>query len=239
MNDLLVRIISLVENILILPIIWLFPIKWTIVIPGSSAIRFTLGKPSIDLRPGIHFATTGQTLHNEHINTRLAVAESMYVLTEDGVPLRIRGVAIYKILSLAKYLTASDNSDEFITEACEAAIRHAISYVPFEDLVKDSDTVEETISTKIAEICYDFGITIKRYRFQDIEFTDPIGRCLSTIKAMEPNLTAAAKHMANSLGISHQNALIVLSPNIQFVSNITANQESELGSTQEEDDESE
>lgn len=237
MNEMLIKILSLIENLLINPLIWIFPIKWTIVLPGSSSVRFTLGYPSMNLGSGIHFATTGQTLQTRHVNTKSAIAESMYVLTEDGVSLRIRGVAIYRIISLVDYLTATEDSDEFVIEACEAAIKHGVSKVPYEDLVSDSDTVEQAISEKISEICDELGIKIIRYRFQDVEFTDPIGRGLSSMKAMEPKLTASAKKMARTLSITHKDALAVLSPNIQFVTDITSDAfESSL--VQEENNES-
>lgn len=220
MSELFTRILAMIESLLISPLIWVCPIKWTIVIPGSSAIRFTFGHPSKDLKPGIHFGTTGQTLHKGHTNTKLAIAESMYVLTEDGLSLRIRGVAIYKIVSLVNYLTMTEDSDSFMIEACEAAIRHAVSLVPFDDLVVDSDTVETTIAEKISEICEDLGIQVQRYRFQDVELTDPIGRGLSSVKSMGPKLTESAERMANRLSISNKEALMVLSPNIQFMADI-------------------
>lgn len=227
MNDLLTQLILLIKNILILPIVWIFPIKWTVVMPGSTAVRFTFGHPGPELQAGTHFATTGQTMHQQHTNIRLAVADSMYVLTEDGVSLRIRGVAIYKITSLIKYLTATEDSDEFMIEACEASIKHAVSHVPFEDLVVDSDTVESVISDKMAEICDELGVYIKRYRFQDVELTDPIGRGLSSIKSMAPGLTEAAQKMSKSLSIPPRDALIVLSPNVQFVADIMSTKKTE------------
>ncbi len=221
MNELLIRLMSIIENLLIIPLVWIFPIKWTIVPPGSSAVRFTLGLPSTNLKQGIHFATTCQTLQKKHTNTQLAIAESMYVLTEDSISLRIKGVAIYNIISLVQYLTATEDSDDFVIEACEAAIRSAVSSIPFDDLVIDSDTVESAITEKISEICRELGIEVQRCRFQDIELTDPITRGLSSVKSMEPKLTLAAQQMAETLSISNQVALAILSPNIQFVSNIS------------------
>lgn len=238
MGELITRIMSLIENLLIAPLVWIFPIKWSIVPPGSSVVRFTCGHPSIDLKTGIHFATTTQTLQKQHTKTKWAIAESMYVLTEDGVSLKVRGVAIYSIISLAKYLTASDCSDDFVVEACEAAIKHSISLVPFEDLTIDSDTIEVAISKKISEICEDLGIEIKRYRFQDIELTDPIGRAFLSVKAVESRLTRSAQKMAATLSIQNKDAAIILSPNIQFVSNIESQEQTNLNSTQEEEDES-
>lgn len=237
MTELLARIMSMVENLLIIPIIWLFPFKWTIVIPGSSAVRFTLGHPGDDLKSGIHFATTGQTLQKEHVDKKLATTESMHVLTEDGVPLRIKGVAIYTVTSLSKYLTSTEDSDGFVIEACEAAIRQAVSHVPLGDLIVDSDTVEDDISYKISEICEGLGLEIKRYRFQNIEFTDPIIRVLSSIVPMGPKLTIAAKQMSQSLRITPQEAAAILSPNIQFISNITPLSQNEQNICYKEDNE--
>lgn len=237
MTELLARIMSMIENLLITPIIWLFPIKWTIVIPGSSAVRFTLGHPGDDLKSGIHFATIGQTLQKEHVDKKLATTESMHVLTEDGVPLRIKGVAIYTVTSLSKYLTSTEDSDGFVIEACEAAIRQAVSRVPLSDLIVDSDTVEDVIGYKISEICEDLGLEIRRYRFQNIEFTDPIIRVLSSIVPMGPKLITAAKQMSKSLSITNKDAAAILSPNIQFVSNINPSSPCEQNVDLEETDE--
>jgi|GEM_PF-4082892 len=239
MNELFTNIISIIEKLLIHPLIWLFPIKWITIIPGSSAVRFTFGLPGPDLKPGIHFGTIGQTFHKEHVRTRLASAESMYVLTEDGVSLRVSGVTIYKITSLVKYLTITEDSNTFVLEACEAAIKNAISSVPFDDLVVDSNTVEEAISVKISKICKELGIKVKRYRFQDIELTDPIGRGLSSLRAMEPTLTSSAKNMTNSSPISFRDAVAALSPNIHFISNILSVEQPKSNLDQEEKNESE
>lgn len=238
MIDILTRLMSMVENLLITPIVWIFPIKWAIVIPGWSATRFTFGKPSKDLEPGVHFGTFGQTIEKRHVQTNLGIAESMYVLTEDGLSVRIRGVVIYRIINLMKYLTATEDSDQFMIEACEAAIRHIVTTVPFDDLVKDSDTVETAIGSKITEICKELGIRVKRYRFQDIEITDPIGRAMASMKAMTPQMAESVKKISEQLGISPKDALVALSPNIQFVADILNMTPRETELLQEEEDES-
>jgi len=237
MGELLTRILAMIENLLIAPIVWIFPIKWAIVIPGWSAIRFTFGKPSKDLESGIHFGTTGQTIEKRHVQTNLGIAESMYVLTEDGLSVRIRGVVIYRITNLMKYLTFTEDSDQFMIEACEAAIRHIVTTVPFDDLVTDSSTVEEAIGSKITEICKELGIRVKRYRFQDIEITDPIGRAMASVRAMAPKLAESAKEASERLGIPPKEAFVVLSPNIQFVADIL-NMVPRDTEFQEEEDES-
>lgn len=238
MGDILTRLMVIIENLLIAPIVWICPIKWAIVIPGWSATRFTFGKPSKDLEPGIHFGTTGQTIEKRHVQTNLCIAESMYILTEDSLSIRIRGVVVYKITNLMKYLTFTEDSDQFVIEACEAAIRHIIATVPFDDLVGDSDTVEEAIGSKITEICKELGIRVKRYRFQDIEITDTISRALASVKAMTPKLIESAKIMSKHLNISHKDALAVLSPNIQFVTDISNVTTKETELLKEEKDES-
>ena len=238
MGELLTRILAMIENLLISPIVWMCPIKWAIVIPGWSAVRFTFGKPSKDLEPGIHLGTTGQTIEKRHIQTNLGIAESMYVLTEDGLSVRIRGVVIYRITNLMKYLTSTEDSDQFMIEACEAAIRHIVTTVPFDDLVNDSDTVETAIRSKITEICKELGIRVKRYRFQDIEITDPIGRAMASMRAMTPQMAESVKKISEKLKISPKDALVALSPNIQFVADILNMTPRETELTQEEENES-
>ena len=80
-------------------------------------------------------------------------------------------------------------------------------------------------------------IEVQRYRFQDVEFTDPIVRGLSSIKSIEPKLSAAATHMANSLSISNKDALSILSPNIQFVSDISSSEQHKSEEKIEEEEE--
>lgn len=238
MNEIFVKLISTIENLLILPGTWLFPFKWSTVIPGSSAVRFTFGHPSKDLGPGIHFATTGQTMQVKHTNKASIASESMYVLTGDGVSLRVDGVVIYRITSLAKYLTMTEDSDSFMSDICDSAIRDAVSDVSFEDITKNSDDLQDKIKIKMSEICKDIGVSIKKYRFQNIELTDPFVRGFSSIKSMGPNLTEAAKQMANSLSISQRDAAMVLSHNIQFVADILSYKSEEM-EEQETEDESE
>lgn len=237
MNELVTSIMSIIQDFLVTPFVWLFPIKWIIIIPGSSGIRYTFGKPSKELKPGIHLATIGQTLHKEHVENRLSVPESMYVLTEDYLSLRVRGVLIYKIVSLVKFMTSTEDSEVFVTEVCEAAIKSTISITPFEDLVVDSETVEQNISSNISKICKELGIRVKKYRFQDIEIVDPIGRSLCSVKSMTPKLIESAKIISKELNISTKDALIILSPNIQLVSNVESCSENRQDVGQEEEEE--
>ncbi len=222
MGEILAKSLAMIETTLITPLIWLFPFKWSVVPPGSAAVRFTLGHPSKDLGVGTHVAFTCQTLTKMHVATRPTAAESMYVLTSDGLSLRVRGVTLYAITNLGKFLTCSEDSEQLMIDTCEAATKVVISRVPFADLIYKSADTEKAIASVVGEIGRATGIKVKRFRLQDVEIVDPLARALSSSEALTPGLVKAAGKLVADADVSMRDALMILSPNVTFTVDMAA-----------------
>lgn len=222
MGDLLTKLLALLQSIVIIPLIWVFPLKWAVVYPGWRAVRFSFGQPSEVLLPGFYWATLGQVIEKRHTRQLIGSTSPMAVITKDGMPLRVGGVTIYSITNLLKYLTNSEDSEGFVIEAAEAALRQAIAKVPFSSLVQASEVVETDIGPKIAEICKELGIRVRRFRFQDIEIVDPIGRAYMSTSVIAPSLFRIVSRLTKDADLTSKEAMSMISPNVQFMTDLGA-----------------
>ena len=169
MLELLSQILGLIQDVLINPTIWLFPLKWIIVEPGESALRYTCGKPGKELDVGLHFATSTQVLIKEHVHTRIAPTDPVTVLTKDGTPLQADAVVTYSIPNLVNFFATAEDPEQHLAAVAEAAIRAAMSSRTFLEIVSDSSTLETEARKQTAEAVSGCGIKIRRTRFQNIE----------------------------------------------------------------------
>lgn len=234
MGEILAKILSMIENLLVVPVIWLFPIKWVVVPPGSMAVRFTFGHSSKDLCTGTHVATTSQTFTKMHTALKPTTAEHMFVLTSDGLSLRVRGVALYSITNLARFLACSEDAEQLMIDMCEAATKSAISATTFEDLVRKSEEVEKVVALKLGEVGRSTGTKIKRYRFQDIQIVDPMARAMSSSAGMVRRLLQTCRVISSEGDVSFAEVLRILSPNVTYTSDVDEGlqQESEEASAE-------
>lgn len=169
MLELLGQILSLIQDVLISPTVWLFPLKWIIVEPGEAALRYTCGKPGPMLDGGVHFATSTQLLVKEHVQTRVAPTNAVMVLTSDAVPLKVDAVVTYSIHNLAAFFGSAEEPDPHLSAVAEAAIRAAVSARSFPQIVAGTEDLEGEVRKQVAEAVAGCGIKIKRTRLQNIK----------------------------------------------------------------------
>ncbi len=169
MLELLNQILSLIQDILITPSIWLFPFKWIIVEPGEAALRYTCGKPGEMLNEGVHFGTSTQILIKEHVHTRIAPSDPVAVLTKDGTPLKVDVVITYGIPHLVNFFGTAEDPEQHLAAVAEAAVRSAISSRTFVEIVADSSNIETEVRKQVAEAVSGCGIKVKRARLQNVK----------------------------------------------------------------------
>lgn len=169
MLELLNQILSLIQDILITPAIWLSPLKWIIVEPGECALRYTCGKPGQQLGVGVHLGTATQLLLKEHVHTRIAPTDAVTVLTRDGTPLKADAVVTYSIPHLANFFATAEDPDAHLAAVAEAAVRAAVSSRTFQEIVSNLSAIETELRKQIAEDVSGCGIKIKRARFQNLK----------------------------------------------------------------------
>ena len=169
MLELLTQFLSLIQDVLVTPTVWLFPLKWVIVEPGEAAVRYTCGHPGPDLGEGVRFGTSTQVLIVEHVRTRIAPTTPIAILTKDGRPLQADAVLTYSVSSLSTFYAAAEEPDEHLAAVAEAAYRAAMSSRSFEDIVSDSVSLESEVRKQIAEAMAGCGIKVRKARFQNIE----------------------------------------------------------------------
>ena len=220
MVELLAQLLTLLQNIVIQPLIWLFPLKWTVIYPGESGVRYTAGKPGKRLEMGCHFATTSQLLRKSHTATQVIATELVRLLTHDSIPLQVDVVVTYTICDLPVYLASSEDPTDYLMAIAEASLRSALSSHPFKDLVSNSSEIEKEIRKQIAESTKGCGIRLKHVRFQNIKHEDPYAQMICSVPASVPSLIQASKDVSKELGVNPSAALLALSQNVQPVTSL-------------------
>lgn len=179
MIELLVQLATTFRSI----VEFLLPIKWTVVRPGESAVRFVAGKPSSTLGVGLHFATTLSTLNKQHTHRVPLTTEEIKTFTEDGVPLAAYATVVYSVTDLPKFLQSGENPEVNVSEYAEASICETIQSLKYDDILK-GDLIGEAIKEDLEFATRDMGLIVLSARLQNIEHVDPIARakCAGGVK---------------------------------------------------------
>ena len=144
------------------------PVKFVLVEQGSSAVRFTWGKPSGNLDAGVRWATVGQTLRTVHTRLCQNAIDEINLTLRDGTPLCIDGVLTYRVRDLGKFLTASEDTDYLLSEFAEAALQATLSGLDFPQFHKDPRALEAAIRKELQAQANraKFGVHIKYFRIK-------------------------------------------------------------------------
>ncbi len=220
MLEFLARCLDLVMNALVAPAVWLFPLKWAIVKPGETAIRYTFGRPGPDLGVGWRICTSCQTIAREHAVRNVAATEWVTGLTWDGVALRADAVVVYDIANLGMYLASSEVPAVHVLAVVEACVRRILADNHFQTIAEQSRSMEEELCGMVMDDLKGCGVFIRTARFQKIEHEDPHSRMACAMKATCASITAAAKATADKLNVPVETALLALSQNVQPVVNV-------------------
>lgn len=217
MSELLTRLLTLIEHLVLTPLCWLFPIKWEVIEDGSSGVRFTFGRPGPTLGPGWRLATTGQSIKKQHTARCTVPLQTMQVLTADGVPFKIHTVVVVRIADLSKYLTGSEDSLTLINETAEAVVRQEIQLRPLRDFLHSSAEMEEHAQTRLNDELRDLGVHILRVGIKSIEHVDPITRTMLSSPVAVTGLSKAIAHLRDCLpDVSSETLLATVSPAVQY-----------------------
>ncbi len=186
MVELLGQIISIIQGLLINPLVYLFPVKYAEVRPGEAAIRYTLGQPSDMLEPGLQWATVGQILVKRYVQGVPVNTESMSVTTSDGISITVNAAIIYEINELAAFLACSSEPEELVAEYAQAAVFEAITSVPYQNLTS-IEAIHSTIKDDLQDALEraEAGVLVKSARLQNLEHNCPVTRAKLSAKGFE------------------------------------------------------
>lgn len=223
---LLAQVLSLLQSVVVTPMLWLFPLKWVVVYPGEVAVRYTCGQPGPPLARGCYFGTSTQVFRKAHVRRKVLSTESINLLSQDGVPLEVDAIVTYKIRDLPVYLAAADDPPVYLAAVTEACLRLTVAERDFVSIVSESPEIEKTAYTEIAKTVAGCGIKVQQVRFQNVRHTDPYARMVCSLVTTSRQLCAACEQVAGRLGMPTEAVLPILAPHLPSVwslSNVDGN----------------
>lgn len=139
------------------------PIKCQFLREGEIGGRFWLGKRlGESLGPGLHVATSGQTLDKTESEGNLVeLKDGIDVFTEDMIPILINAAASYDIVSFFDYARKAD-AEGLIDEALKAEVLAAYQTTSLQEVLGGTRDIEELIQRGTQERLGYLGIQITR-----------------------------------------------------------------------------
>ena len=213
-------ILSKIVPILLSPFIWLWPLKWARVRPGSAAVRFRSGKPGPNLtKPGVYWATARQVFVCRHVSRPDPLSsDTIRALTADGVPVQAEAIITYTITDLAAFLTESEDALAYTSSVVEAFVLNAIQSSTFTRLLRGLGTTEKEIQRALNAEVRPLGLRVLKVRFQNLEHVDPLARAMFSAKVGAVALAEAAEELRNGQEkqLPFREAVVALSPAIAY-----------------------
>ncbi len=224
MSGFLAQLMALLEGYILLPLVWLWPLKWIVVPPGSTGVRFTLGRPGRDLQmPGVYLATIAQTLEKRHTARCVLASDDVELITADGVSLRIDIVTTYQITNLGFFLTQTEESQTYLATVSEALLLGEVRQSRFDELVVGMLKLENRLRDRLDAEMEPIGVGIMKSRIQNLRHVDPVTGSLTGVTANVERLKKGAVQLSEDVtGLSCREALMILSPAIQHVLRVDA-----------------
>ena len=218
MGAFFVQLFALFQGLILRPLIWLWPLKWTVIKPQQAAVRFTLGKPHLLTSVGWHPGVTGETFRREHIARRLAPTEMMQVFTADGVPMVADAIVTYRIRDLIAFLTEAEDAEAYLMEWVETALRETIQEATYQALLTDIRSapvrMKEALKVPLSEI----GVSVRKCRIQNLAHDDPLVRAACGAPVAAQKLAEAIEQLRTAQSdLTPAEALCGLSTGVQFV----------------------
>ena len=192
-------------------IIYLFsPVKFVLVEQGSSAVRFSWGRPSASLDAGVRWATVGQTLKVVHTRLCENAIDEINLTLRDGTPLRIDGVLTYRIRDLGKFLTASEDTDYLLAEFAEAALQATLSKLDFAQFHKHPRELEDAIRRDLQTQATraKFGVLVKYFRVKKFKVLCATTQAALAVDGLVQALQRIPTELAELPGFGAKVALI-------------------------------
>jgi regulator of protease activity HflC (stomatin/prohibitin superfamily) len=219
MGDILYRLFAIFEGYILSPLIWLSPLKWARVLPGSACVRFTWGKCGAEIHGGcVVFATTFQTLAVQHVARIPQSTEAVKALTSDGVPVSVNTVIVYTITDLGAFLTRSESTPTYLTTVVDAFVLGAVQGSTFAELNRGwerlQDKMRDTLNVEMVSV----GVHVLHARFQNIEHLDPVTRAMLSSRIGAAALRGAANELrkGHMRQMSFSQAVFALSSAVQY-----------------------
>jgi regulator of protease activity HflC (stomatin/prohibitin superfamily) len=150
------------------------------------ALRFTLGKLSGKLSPGLTFYLPGfQQLRR--IDTRMKNRDLLrqMVITRDNVTTMVDAVVYYRVIDAEKATLAVENYEAAVKDRAKVVLRDVVGETRLDELLAHRDEVAAKVRAQVETVVSQWGLHVELIGLQDVQLPPQMQEVLAKVAIAE------------------------------------------------------
>lgn len=144
------------------------------------ALKFTLGKFSGKMSPGVSFvAPLFQQMIRVDTRIRNRDLPSQMVITRDNVTAAIDAVVYYKVVDAEKAALNVENFELAVKDRAKVVLRDVVGEMTLEEVLANRDEVAAKIRTAVEQFVSKWGLHVELIALQDIQLPGSIQEAIA------------------------------------------------------------
>ncbi len=136
----------------------------------ETALKFTLGKYSGKLEPGLNVVWPGfQKLYRIDTRVRNRDLPRQMVITKDNVTAAIDAVVYYKVVDVEKAALNVENFETAVKDRAKVVLRDVVGETELDDVLSHREEVAAKIRRAVEQFVSQWGIHVELVALQDIQ----------------------------------------------------------------------
>lgn len=146
----------------------------------ERGIKFTLGKYSKIMNPGINFVIPiFQSYKKIDIRTKVVDVPNQEAITKDNVSIGINAVVYYKIFDAAKAILEVENFHYAVSQLAQTTMRNTVGTVTLDELLTEREKISNTIQKIVDEASDPWGVKVENVELKDISLPEEMKRVIA------------------------------------------------------------
>ena len=194
----------------------------------QRGVKFTLGKYSGILQPGLRFVMPiVQSWERVDIRVKAVDVPDQDAITRDNVSIKVNAVLYYKVVDAKRAIIEVERYNYATSQLAQTTMRDVVGEVTLDELLSNRDTISKRIRQIVDKATDPWGIKVESVELKHVELPEQLKRTIGKeaeaerekraviIKAKgevlaADNMASAAKTLATAPGALHLRTLQTL-----------------------------
>ncbi len=151
-----------------------------IVMEYERGIRFTLGKYSGLMNPGVNFLIPFiQTYRKVDVRIKTIDIPKQEVMTADNVPVSVNAVVYFKVADPKKAVLDIQDYIYAVSQYAQTALRDIIGGSTLDQVLTNREKIAEEIEVLVDKETDEWGIDVTAIKIQDVELPQELKRTMA------------------------------------------------------------
>jgi regulator of protease activity HflC (stomatin/prohibitin superfamily) len=152
----------------------------------ETALRFTLGKFSARIGPGLTMILPGiQTLKRVDLRTRNRDLLRQMVITRDNVTTMVDAVVYYRVVDPEKAALAVENYEAAVKDRAKVVLRDVVGETPLDQLLAHREEVAAKVRAQVETVVNQWGLHVELIGLQDVQLPPQMQESLAKVAIAE------------------------------------------------------